>query len=132
MECFGPAFRRRNVGAEGRFHLQKSAAESPFWAHPTEAYYNPQNQATVDFRGMTPMSNCACDEQRETIRLNCPEKRRQALRGRNSREGPVPNDGAGSPMRQRCIRPLEARAPRGRSHFYVGKGKNKGVRESVG
>ena len=31
------------------------------------------------------MSNCAGDEQRETIRLNCPEKRRQALRGRNLR-----------------------------------------------
>src|SRR5579864_7890942 len=44
---------------------------------------NPPNQATVDLRGITPMSNCACDEHRETIRLSCPEKRRQALRGRN-------------------------------------------------
>ena len=52
MECFKPAFRRRNVGAEGRFHLQKSAADGPFRTHPTVAYQqptNPQNQATVDF-----------------------------------------------------------------------------------
>ena len=41
MACFEPAFRRRNVGAEGRFYLQQSAAESPFGAGPTEAYQQP-------------------------------------------------------------------------------------------